>query len=78
MEQALTEKVEAIYRVGVFMPTRELDLRDEQRVRLTVETIDGPERDRAAAVARLKAGIASMDFTSREPLPKRDDLHRCR
>jgi predicted DNA-binding antitoxin AbrB/MazE fold protein len=74
----MTEKIEAIYRGGVFTPTRQLDLRDEQRVRLTVETIDEPERDRAAAVARLKAGIASMDFASREPLPKRDDLHRCR
>ena len=58
----MTQKVEAIYSGGVFMPTRHLDLRDEQRVRLTVETIDEPERDRAAAVARLKAGIASMNF----------------
>jgi predicted DNA-binding antitoxin AbrB/MazE fold protein len=74
----MTEKVDAIYRSGVFMPTRQLDLRDERRVRLTVETIAEPERDHAAAVARLKAGIASMDFASREPLPKRDDLHRCR
>jgi hypothetical protein len=45
-------------------------------VRLTVETIDEPERDRAAAVAQPKAGIESMNFFSQERLPKRDDLHR--
>ena len=60
----MTETVEAIYRGGVFIPTQKLCLRDEQRVRLTVETIDEPERDRAAAVARLKAGITSMNFFS--------------
>jgi predicted DNA-binding antitoxin AbrB/MazE fold protein len=77
-KQAMTQKVEAIYRGGVFIPTRKLALRDNERVRLTVETIDEPERDRAAAVAQLKAGIASMNFFSQEPLPKRDDLHRRR
>ena len=74
----MTQKVEAVYRGGVFIPTRQLGLRDEQRVRLTVEAIDEPERDRAAAIARLKAGIASMSFFSQGPPPKRDDLHRCR
>ena len=74
----MTQKVEAIYSGGAFMPTQKLGLRDKQRVRLTVETIDEPERDRDAAVARLKAGIASMDFFSKEPLPKRDGPHRCR
>jgi predicted DNA-binding antitoxin AbrB/MazE fold protein len=71
-------EVEAIYSNGVFIPTQKLGLRDEQRVRLTVEKIDEPNGDRAAAVARLKAGIASMNFFSQEALPKRDDLHRCR
>lgn len=51
-EQAMTHKVEAIYSGAVFMPTRKLDLRDKQLVRLTVETIGKPERDRDAAVAR--------------------------
>ena len=45
----MTQKVEAIYSGGVLTPTRELPLRDRQRVRLTVETIDEPELDRAAA-----------------------------
>ena len=67
------QKVEAIYTGGVLKPTGELSLKDEQRVRLTVETIDEPERDRQAAVARLKAGIASMRFFSQGLLPSRED-----
>ena len=71
----MTQKVEAIYTGGVLKPTRELLLRDKQRVRLTVETIDEPETDRNLAIARLKAGIASMRFFSGEPLPSREELH---
>jgi hypothetical protein len=41
-----------------------------------VETIDEPNKmDREAAVARLKAGIASMRFFSEGPLPNREELH---
>jgi hypothetical protein len=40
-------------------------------VRLTVETIDEPAGDRAAAIARLKAGTASMHFFPEGPLPGR-------
>jgi hypothetical protein len=49
-------------------------LRDHQRVRLIVETIDEPASDREAAVARLKAGIASMRFFSEGPLPRREEI----
>ena len=58
----VTQKVEAIYAGGVLKPTRDLCLQDQQRVRLTVETIEEPVSDREAAVARLKAGIAGMRF----------------
>ena len=71
----MTQNVEAIYTGGVLKPTGQLSLKDKQRVRLTVETIDEPERDREAAVARLKAGIASMRFFSEGPLPNREELH---
>ena len=71
----MTQKVEAIYSGGVLKPRRDLCLQDQQRVRLTVETINEPEGDRAAAVARLKAGIASMRFFSEGPLPSREELH---
>ena len=71
----MTQKTEAIYTGGILKPTGDLTLRDKQRVRLTVETIDEPNVDREAAVARLKAGIASMRFFSEGPLPSREELH---
>lgn len=71
----MTQKIEAIYTGGVLKPTSDLRLQDRQRVRLTVETIDEPDQDREAAVARLKAGIASMRFFSDGPLPSREELH---
>jgi predicted DNA-binding antitoxin AbrB/MazE fold protein len=71
----MTQKVEAIYSDGVLKPAQDLGLADKQRVRLTVETIDEPERDRDEAIARLKAGVASMSFFSEGPLPSREELH---
>lgn len=72
----MTQKIDAIYTDGILKPTGELPLRDNQHVRLTVETIDEPNKmDREAAVARLKAGIASMRFFSEGPLPNREELH---
>lgn len=49
----MTQTIEAIYTDGVLKPIAELPLRDKQRVRLTVETIDEPFVDREGAVARL-------------------------
>ena len=40
----MTQTVDAIYTDGVLKPTRELSLKDNQRVRLTVETIDDPSK----------------------------------
>lgn len=71
----MTQTIEAVYTDGVLKPIAELPLRDNQRVRLTVETIDEPNVDREAAVARLKAGIASMNFFSEGTLPSREELH---
>jgi predicted DNA-binding antitoxin AbrB/MazE fold protein len=75
----MTQTIEAIYSDGVLKPTAELPLRDNQRVRLSIETIgeamDETNTDREAAVTRLKAGIASMRFFSEGPLPSREELH---
>jgi predicted DNA-binding antitoxin AbrB/MazE fold protein len=71
----MTQTLEAIYSGGVLKPTVELQLRENQRVRLTVETIDEFGVDREAAVARLKDGIASLRFFSEGPLPGREELH---
>jgi predicted DNA-binding antitoxin AbrB/MazE fold protein len=68
---------EAIYTHGVLKPKEELGLREEQRVRLIVEPLDDDtdRGDRSAALQRLLAGIEGMMFSSREPLPSRDELH---
>jgi len=75
----MTQTIEAIYTDGVLKPTAELPLRDNQRVRLSIETIDETIEettvDREEAMARLKAGIASMRFFSEGPLPSREELH---
>lgn len=72
----MSQQVDAVYSNGVLTPTRELPLRDQQRVRLTVEALDEtPAGDREAATARLKAGIASMGFFSEGRLPGREELH---
>jgi hypothetical protein len=47
-EHDVTQRVEAIYTGGVLKPARDLRLHDQQRVRLTVETIDQPVSDREA------------------------------
>jgi predicted DNA-binding antitoxin AbrB/MazE fold protein len=75
----MTRITEAIYTHGVLKPTADLELREQQRVRVIVEPIEkcGEEhdQDRAAAVARLKAGIGGMKFFSNGQLPTRDELH---
>lgn len=56
-------------------PAEDLGLRENQRVYLIVEAIDDQLTDHAAAFARLKAGIAKMQFFSQGPLPSREELH---
>ena len=71
----MTQITEAIYTHGMLKPAGDLKLREQQRVRVIVEPIEDSGGDRDTAVARLKAGIASMQFFSSGPLPTRDDLH---
>ena len=65
----MTKRTEAVYSQGVLKPSEDLGLREDQRVRLIVETVDDQPVDRAAALAKLKAGIAQMQFFSQGPLP---------
>ena len=72
----MTKVVEAIYSDGMLRPVHALELPEQQRVRLIVETIDGANAsERQAAMDRLKAGIRAMDFRLRGGLPTRDELH---
>ncbi len=71
----MTKVTEAVYSQGVLKPAQDLGLREGQRVRLIVETVDDKAVDRSAALASLKAGIATMQFFSQGPLPSREELH---
>lgn len=72
----MVQVTEAVFSQGVLKPVDELQLREHQRVRLIIEPVDsGHDSDRAAALSRLRAGIASMNFSSSGPLPTRDELH---
>lgn len=72
----MTHITEAIYDDGVLKPVEVLNLADQQRVRIIIQSIDGRGHDdRAAAVQRLRDGVKQMNFQSRGALPTRDELH---
>jgi|SRR3990167_11277698 len=71
----MTQTTEAVYSNGVLKPTGDLHLREQQRVRLIVESLDEAAEDRQQAVNRLRAGIESMQFFSSGRLPTREELH---
>jgi len=86
-EAAMTKALQDAFREAEKLPETEQDqlaaairaelqLREQQRVRLIIEPIEpGQDSDRAAALNRLRAGIASMAFSSSGGLPTRDELH---
>jgi predicted DNA-binding antitoxin AbrB/MazE fold protein len=72
----MPQVTEAVFSQGVLKPTVKLDLREEQRVRLIIEPVDGAGHlDRATALRRLRAGIEGMRFSLTSPIPSRDELH---
>ena len=72
----MVQVTEAVFSHGVLKSVGELQLREQQRVRLIIEPVEaGQDSDRAAALNRLRAGIASMAFSSSGRLPTRDELH---
>ncbi len=72
----MVQVCEAVFSKGILKPVDSLRLREQQRVRLIIEAVDGgQDADRAAALQRLRAGIEQMTFSSSGPLPTRDELH---
>jgi len=72
----MAQVIEATYSDGVLRPDAPLDLRESQRVRLTIEPLSSLDRrKRTESLARLKEGIHSMNFRSTGPPPARDELH---
>ena len=71
----MTRITEAVYSKGVLKPVDDLGLREGERVHPIVEPLHESPEGRDAALARLKAGIAKMQFFSDDSLPVRDDWH---
>lgn len=71
---------EAIFENGVLKPVEALDLRERQRVRITVEEVaEAPtESERVAALQQFFENADRMGFRSEGPYPSRDELHERR
>jgi len=78
----MTQITEATFDGGVLRPKNALNLRQSERVRLIVQSLDAAPAPgttaRQQAMARLRAGIARMGFRSAAPYPTRDELHERR
>ena len=72
----MTRVVEAIYSDGFLEPLESLQLREKQRVRLTIEPIDGVrDEERQAALQRLFDHISRSNFRIQGRLPSRNELY---
>lgn len=72
----MTRTFEAIFTNGVLKPVEPLPLREQERVRVTVEDIQStPATDRDAAIKRFQSGVAASKFRSTGPLPTREQPH---
>ena len=72
----MTKIVEAIYTHGVLEPLESLELVEKQRVRVTIEPIDGkPAGDRTNAMKELMERLERSTFSHGGPYPTHDELH---
>lgn len=71
----MVQVTEAVFSQGVLRPVGKVQLREQQRVRLIIESEDASAGDREDAVRQLRSGIARMTFRSSGSLPSRDELH---
>ena len=72
----MTKVVEAIYSHGVLEPLESLGFPEKQRVRLTIEPIDGTrDEQRLGALQRLFDHIKRSNFRIQGRLPSRDELY---
>ena len=71
----MTRTTEAIFTNGVLRPTEALPLREQERVRITVESIAQSNGSREEAVRRFLEGTEKLKLLTDGPLPTRDELH---
>lgn len=72
----MTKVVEAIYTHGMLEPLESLGFPENQRVRLTIEPMDGKgDEQRQAALERLFEHVKRSNFRIQGPLPSREELY---
>ena len=75
----MTQVTEAVYSDGVLRPEGRLSLRDKERVRLIIQSLESPQaNDRVRAIKELRASVGRTKFRSSGPYPTRDELHERR
>jgi len=67
--------IKAIFSRGVLRPEEPLSLTEDQRVRVTIETLESESIDRASAIARFRESVRLSRFKSAAPYPSREELH---
>ncbi len=73
----MTQITEAVYADGVLKPDDRLPLRQNERVRLIIQSLEAPgTNDRQRAIDELRASIGRGPFRSDRPYPNRDQLHK--
>jgi predicted DNA-binding antitoxin AbrB/MazE fold protein len=70
---------EAIFANGVLTPRDRLSLKENERVRIIVQSLNGEGKEqRQAALSRLAARADRLKARSSGPYPARDELHERR
>ena len=71
----MSQTIEAIFADGVFRPLNELQLPDQQHVRLTFEAVNTPRPDRLEAMRHLIEGFRRSNLRLNGLAPRRDELY---
>lgn len=73
----MVRTTEAIFANGVLKPVETLNFHEGQRVRITVEEVEGPAEtiDREVAVKRMVEGFKKMRLRTNGRMPTREELH---
>lgn len=69
---------EAVFTNGVLKPVEPVSLREQERVRVTVESVQANGAARDAAVQRMIDGFDKMRLRTGGRMPSRDELHERR
>jgi len=72
----MTQTVEAIYTHGVLKPLEALPLREQEHVRVTIETVDAEQqKEHEAALLRLIERLKRSKLSYGGPPLSREELH---